>query len=371
VSCKTVKTQVELDAALADGDVTCVHIESEKGVWLSVGAYDSATVRASGSATVRASGSATVRAYDSATVRAYDSATVRAYDSATVRAYDSATVRASGSATVRASGSATVRAYDSATVEASGSATVRAYDSATVRAYDSATVRAYDSATVRASGSATVEAYDSATVEAYGSATVEAYGSATVEAYGSATVRASGSATVRASGAMAITVPRYSRAKVTAGLHVAVHLHSGAATVTGGVLIDLTQVDLKQAAAWCEHNGVEVADGRAVLYKALGDDLTAGGDYGSPVVYEVGAELVCADWLDSNECGGGLHLSPRPFQAARYRGGATRFLRCTVALEDVRPILDSTPKCKVRALRVESEVDRFGRPLPVPEPVGA
>ena len=79
----TVKTQAELDQALADGADGIV-IDSPAGVWIYL----------SGSATVRASGSATVRAYDSATVSAYDSATVSAYDSATVSAYGSATVSA-------------------------------------------------------------------------------------------------------------------------------------------------------------------------------------------------------------------------------------------------------------------------------------
>ena len=119
----TVKTQAELDAAIAAGSQGII-IDSPAGVWLSVG----------GSATVRAWGSSTVRAWGSATVRASDSATVRAWGSATVRASDSATVRASGSSSVEAWGSATVEAWDSSTVRASGSATVRASDSATVQA---------------------------------------------------------------------------------------------------------------------------------------------------------------------------------------------------------------------------------------------
>ena len=69
-----VKTQAELDAALASDDVDNnthkIIIDSPAGVWITIGddqgqdvwAWGSATVRASGSATVRASGSATVRA---------------------------------------------------------------------------------------------------------------------------------------------------------------------------------------------------------------------------------------------------------------------------------------------------------------------
>ena len=109
-----VKTQAELDAALArddiDYDTHKIIINSPAGVWITIGDDHGQDVDAWGSATVRAWGSATVRASDSATVRASGSATVRASDSATVRALDSATVEASGSATVDAWGSATVEA---------------------------------------------------------------------------------------------------------------------------------------------------------------------------------------------------------------------------------------------------------------------
>jgi hypothetical protein len=169
---RIVKTQAELDAALADKSVDWIEIRSERGVWLTVTAYGFATVTASDSATVTASDSATVRASDSATVRAYGSATVRAYGSATVRAYGSATVRASDSATVRAYGSATVTASDFATVTASDSATVTACDSATVRAYGSATVTAYGSATVRATPKVAVHLH-SASVKVSGGVVID------------------------------------------------------------------------------------------------------------------------------------------------------------------------------------------------------
>ena len=165
---------------------------------------------------------------------------------------------------------------------------------------------------------------------------------------GSATVEASGSATVRA----------YDTATVRAGSHVAVHLHSGQARVTGGVLIDVSSLDLTDARTWCEHHGVDIVDGRAVLYKALGDDLTAGQGYGRPTVYTVGTNLVAEDWRDNNQCGGGLHLSPTAHQAGAYHDNATRWLRCTADLADVRPIDGGIPKCKVRALTV---VDTYTR----------
>jgi hypothetical protein len=333
---KTVTTQQELDAALAS-DADIIYINSPAGTWQSDRPPSRRTARppSSGSATVEAYGSATVRAYGSATVRAYDSATVEAYDSATVQAYGSATVRAYGSATVRAS--ATVQAYGSATVQAYGSATVRAYGSATVRAYGSATVRAY--------GSATVQAYDSATVQAYDSATVQAYDSATVQAYGSATVRAYDSATVEAS------------------THVAVHLHSARAVVTGGVLIDIAALDLNDPATWCGYRGVQVHDGTALLYKAVNASLAAGHQYYKATTYTIGSDVTADDWRDDHDCGGGLHVSPSPDQAKRYRPEGetdTRYLRVAAALTDLRPIGD---KAKARTVRVLAEVDAAGNDL--------
>ena len=90
----------------------------------------------------------------------------------------------------------------------------------------------------------------------------------------------------------------------------------------------------------------------------------AGVGYGKPVTYSVGAELVCADWRDDNECGGGLHLSPTAHQATSYHSSATRWMRCVTPVAELRPIVDSdTAKCKVRTLRVVAEVDAFDRDI--------
>ncbi|MFC7275282.1 hypothetical protein ACFQS1_14930 [Paractinoplanes rhizophilus] len=311
----TVTAQAELDAALDRTDLNEIIITSPAGVWLELNRLGSASVTAYGSASVRAYYSASVTAYGSASVTASGSASVRAYDSASVRAYDSASVRA----------------YDSASVTAYDSASVTAYDSASVRAYDSASVTAYDSASVTASGSASVTAYYSASVTAYDSASVTASGSASVTAYGSASV--------------------------TATPHVAVHLHSARATVTGGVVIDLTTLDLTDARAWAEHQGVDITDGEAILYKAVSSGLTAGEQYDMPTTYTVGATVTAPDWRDDHKCGGGLHASPRPEQAKRYRDSetGTRFLRVAAPLVDLRPI--SADKAKTRSVRVLAEVD--------------
>ena len=222
-----------------------------------------------------------------------------------------------------------------------GSATVRAYGSATVQAYGSATVQAYESATVWAYGSATVQAYGSATVRAYESATVEAYGSATVWAYESATVWASGSATVRA----------YDSATVQASKYVAVRLHSARVTLDGGVLIDLTQLDLTDPATWCDYHGVTVTDGIAEVFKAVNDQWTN---------YQPGSLPTAPDWKPTRECGHGLHFCARPAVSKdQYFPAATRFVRVGVRLDEMVCLGD-----KIKAPRVVSpctEVDIHGQ----------
>ena len=232
-----------------------------------------------------------------------------------------------------------------------GSASVWAYGSASVAAYDSASVRAYDSASVQAYGSASVRAYDSASVRASGSASVAAYDSASVQAYGSASVRASGSASVRASGSASVRASRY----------VAVHLYSAHATVAGGVLIDLTALDLNDTDAWVDYTGTERDGDTLTLYKAVRDDYASA--HQSRTVYAVGSTVTAPDWRDDNDCGGGLHLSPTPHQAHDYDPAATGFLRCEVAVADWRPIPGGIAKGKAREVRVVAEVDIHGQEI--------
>ena len=179
----------------------------------------------------------------------------------------------------------------------------------------------------------TVSATGSATVTAYGSATVRAYATATVTAFGSATVTAFGSATVRA----------YDSATVSASAHVAVRVQSAHAVASGGVIIDMSTLDLTNAASWCEHHGVEVVDGVATVFKAVDDSWTTsrGTDY-SP-----GSLPTALDWRDDHERGGGLHFSPWPWQALEYHPGATRFVAAGVPIETLRPLVDGIPQCKV------------------------
>ena len=216
---------------------------------------------------------------------------------------------------------------------------VRACDSSTVRAYDSSTVRAYDSSTITAYGSSTVRAYDSSTVTAYDSSTVTAHGSSTVRAYVSSTVTACGSSTVRACDSS--TVRACNSSTVRAKCRVAVHLHSGRAHVTGGVLIDHTQ-EPGDAEGWCRYHDVEVVDGVATVYKAVTNEWTTN----RGTSYAPGSTPSAPDWGAEPECGHGLHFSPTPVEAMSYHPDATRFVAVGVRLDELVPILGGTAECK-------------------------
>ena len=237
-------------------------------------------------------------------------------------------------------------------------------DSATVSGvWDSATVRDVgDSATVRDVGdSATVsDVGDSATVSGVrGSATVSGvWGSATVsDVRGSATVRdVRGSATVSGVRGSA-TVHLYGSATAQhIGSHVAVHLHSGAVKVTGGVIIDHTGVSDFEGAQWAAYHALADADGHAVVYKAVSPELEAGQSH-RLTAYPIGETVAAPDWDPRKACGNGLHFSPTPRQALRYYQGPdstkARYLACRVVLDTLVPLDD---KCKAPSCEVLHEV---------------
>ena len=194
--------------------------------------------------------------------------------------------------------------------------------------------------TISHTGSATVRASGSATVWASGSATVEASGSATVEAWDSATVWASGSATVRAS------------------KWVAVHLFSARATVSGGVVIDVSALDLDDLATWTEYHGATVTDGTLTAYKAVGDDWQTDR---KGWVYAPGATVTAEDWDAKPECGGGLHLCLTPSKSRGYYSEATRYVECLIDMSEA--VVVYRDKVKARSVRVVREVTIDGEPV--------
>jgi hypothetical protein len=136
---------------------------------------------------------------------------------------------------------------------------------------------------------------------------------------------------------------------VSASKYVAIHLHSQHVTLDGeGHVIDVTGLDHNDPATWCDYRGIDVEDGIAYVYKAVGDDWNSAYRVGSEFTsYAPGTTPEAPDWLPSRECGNGLHFSPSPHHALAYRDDGTRFLRCGVRLDEMVCLGD-----KVKAKRV-------------------
>ena len=157
----------------------------------------------------------------------------------------------------------------------------------------------------------------------------------------------------------------HARVEHPLGAHAVAYLHSPNAWASGAHVIDMTKVDLHDPEMWAAHTTADVLDGEVVIWKALGADLTSGEKFGRPVNWEVGQEVSCDDWNPTPECGGGLHLSPHPYEAIMYREEATRMLKCSATMSAIVPIIynNDSDKCKVKAVRVIAETNMDGTPL--------
>ncbi len=357
-----VLTQDELEAALASGTVIPVCAgdgEFSLSGDAHVRAADTARVTARDRAVVEAGGEATVRAGDSATVLARDHAIVEAGDDVSVRGGGQSLVRARGSAVVLLSAEASGEASENARITARGRSTLRMFDFSQVRAYERAWVTAHGDAVVQARGHSTIDAYDRASISAWGSAVVRAVGESTVEARGACYVEAGGTAKVRALGAAAVRAR--GGATVDALDHVSVTIHGPTPTVNGG---NVTRVPAPTTAQeWCDLHGIEVVDGVVTLYKAVDDEFNS---YHG-MSYLPGTEPRAPDWDGgAEECGGGIHLSPRPALAVPHTYGAHRFVACPVRVADIVTHPDGFYPDTVKAPGVCApvyEVDELGRPV--------
>lgn len=140
---------------------------------------------------------------------------------------------------------------------------------------------------------------------------------------------------------------------VEASKYVAIHLHSKRATTSGGVVIDVADIDTNKVSDFIDYHGVTVKDGVATVYKAVDDDLKSG--YG--FAYPVGETVEAHDWDAAQSFGGGLHFGNRPTVARAYFEDATRFLECEVPIEGLIALGD---KVKSRTAHVVREVDIYG-----------
>lgn len=233
-------------------------------------------------------------------------------------AYNSARVVARGSARVVARGSAHVEAWESASVEARDSASVVARGSARVEAHDSSRVVARDSAHVVAWDSASVVAWESAHVEAWGSASVEAWDE---------------SVTITGLFFWSTLIMKFCVCKVGKK-----HKTAKIIKQARGV------VSKKEFLRTLERSGSGY-----VLYKSVNPETLC--DFQTGKIKYSGV-VVCPDWTPdpSLECGGGLHLSPRPGMALSYHRG--KVLRCRVLARDM-VLYQPGDFTKVRCRKVE------------------
>ena len=145
-----------------------------------------------------------------------------------------------------------------------------------------------------------------------------------------------------------------------AGNHVAVFVHTADSTWSGGVLIDLRDLDETSLDTWAGLHGCARDGATLTVYKAVRSDLRSYHGFRYPIGETVSDQL----WRDDHDCGGGLHFSPTPVMAAGYDDKATRFLECRVQAADVRTVPGSgAAKLKARSAVVVREVTITGEPV--------
>jgi hypothetical protein len=151
-------------------------------------------------------------------------------------------------------------------------------------------------------------------------------------------------------------VVAWGSSRVEASKYVAVHLHTARATVKGGVIIDVSQIDTYKAPDYLDYTGVKVSRGWATVFKAVDGNLRSGRDF----EYPIGSTVSAPDWLGSVECGNGLHFAATPSAAKAYFQSATRFLECRVRVSEMVALGD---KVKAPTAKVVREVDLWGDPV--------
>jgi hypothetical protein len=211
-------------------------------------------------------------------------------------------------------------------------------------------------------GSSSAELWGSSSAELWGSSRAELWGSSRAELWGSSSAELRGSSSAVLRGSSSAVLRESSRA--VAGPYCAVHLHSAHAEVVGGVLIDLTGLDLSDPATWAEYHGVEKTERHLIVYKAVDDVLASGRGF----AYPLGKTVTAPDWKPTAACGAGLHFGPSPRHAKDYFPDASRFLACAIPLDAAKGITDGgTAKIKAARCEVLYEVDLDGNRLPDPD----
>ena len=208
-------------------------------------------------------------------------------------------------------------------------------------------------------GNGAFRAYGSSQVTAYGSSQVTACDSSQVTAFDSSQVKASDSSHVTACDSSQVRA--YGSSQVTASAFVAVTIHGKTSKVKGGKIIRIPVITT--AVQWCKFYGVEIKSGVAVMFKAVRNDFKSK----RGMEYTPGSTPKAPDWDNGKEeCGGGLHFSPRPFMALKFDLEATRFVGCPIKVSEIVVHKDAQYPDKIKAPRVYKpcfEVDIDGNPI--------
>ena len=208
---------------------------------------------------------------------------------------------------------------------------VVALENSSVVALGNSRVVALENSSVEARGNSSVVALGNSSVEARGNSSVVARGNSSVEAWENSSVEARGNSSVVARGN--VFVRWFSALKIKASFAVIVgKMGEPRGVLEGGRILDCKGPTTP--AEWCDHHGVEVKDGVAILYKGVNREFMS--DRG--VCYAPTTIPVALDWDGGNcECGGGLHYSPTPNMTLEFAQSATKWVACPVAISDMRP----------------------------------
>jgi hypothetical protein len=266
-------------------------------------------------------------------------------------------VEAWGNSSVVARENSSVEAWENSSVEAWGNSSVEAWGNSSVEAWGNSSVEARENSSVEAWGNSSVEAWGNSSVEAWGNSSVEARGNSSVVARENSSVEARGNSSVEAWGNVFIRL--FAALKITASVSVIISRQGNAKKIEGGTVLERQNPDTPEK--WCQFYGVEINAGVVILYKALNEDFTS--DW-NKFLYATGSIPIAPDWDGgAQECGGGLHFSPRPKFALSFKANAKRLVGCPVKLSDisVHPNGDYPQKVKARGCcGPVFEVDRNG-----------
>ena len=218
---------------------------------------------------------------------------------------------------VEAWGNSSVVARENSSVEAWGNSSVEAWGNSSVVAWENSSVVAWGNSSVVAWGNSSVVAWENSSVVAWGNSSVVARENSSVVAWGLAFIR------------------WFSCLKIKASLQVIIaKIGDAPGTQEGGRIL---QCNLPTTPAeWCEFYGIEVADGIAILYKAVDDDYSTHNARPKSIFYTPGNTPSAPDWDGGlAECGGGLHFSPSTQMALSFNSSAKKFVGCPVRVEDI------------------------------------